>query len=263
MDEGSKGLIVEENITFNTSGKPVRHNRNQPGWHTWKNNSFNVKPTDAQFPWKIAAMAGPQPEESQIAPTETVYREATEWCDLWVPQADRPNMPRVLLIGDSITKGYYPGVEQQLKGKASVARLATSRFVSDPLYCEELALALKQYRYKVIHFNNGLHGIDYSDESYRRGMEKSIRFIQEHAPEAKLILVNSTPIRGMPARNTIVNRRNVIVAELAAQHELPLNDLNTPMRGNNAYYTDNYHYKQEAKAIQSKQVAETIAKYLR
>ena len=63
---------------------------------------------------------------------EVVSRESIEWLDVWVPQANQEELPRVLLIGDSITRGYYPGVESRLKGKASCARLATSKSLCDP-----------------------------------------------------------------------------------------------------------------------------------
>src|SRR5690349_15909760 len=53
-------------------------------------------------------------------------REAIEWCDIWISHANETNLPRVLLIGDSIARDYYPEVEKQLAGKAFVARLATS-----------------------------------------------------------------------------------------------------------------------------------------
>src|SRR6185503_2939170 len=57
-------------------------------------------------------------------------REAIEWCDIWITHANETNLPRVLLIGDSIVRDYYPEVEKRLGGKAFVARLATSRFVA-------------------------------------------------------------------------------------------------------------------------------------
>jgi len=38
LDEGSKGYLIEDNVIYRTSGRPVRHNRNRPEWHTWKNN---------------------------------------------------------------------------------------------------------------------------------------------------------------------------------------------------------------------------------
>src|ERR1700742_965094 len=90
-------------------------------------------------------------------------REAIEWCDIWISHANETNLPRVLLIGDSITRDYYPEVEKRLAGKALVARLATSRFPADPMLAKEIALVLDGTRFDVIHFNNGMHGWHYSE----------------------------------------------------------------------------------------------------
>src|SRR5215472_14441734 len=94
-------------------------------------------------------------------------REAIEWCDIWISHANETNLPRVLLIGDSISRAYYPEVETRLAGKAFVARLATSRFVADPQLLKELALVLDETKFDVIHFNNGMHGWQHSEEEYR------------------------------------------------------------------------------------------------
>jgi hypothetical protein len=59
----------------------------------------------------------------------------------------------VLLIGDSITRGYFGEVEKHLTGKAHCARLTTSKCVSDPSFLDEVQLFLKQYRFAVVHFN--------------------------------------------------------------------------------------------------------------
>jgi hypothetical protein len=60
-----------------------------------------------------------------------IVRENIEWLDVWVPNTNATDLPRVLLIGDSITRGYFKDVEEKLKGKAHVARLATSKSVGD------------------------------------------------------------------------------------------------------------------------------------
>ena len=60
-------------------------------------------------------------------------REAIEWCDIWISHANQTNLPRVLLIGDSITRDFYPEVEKRLAWKAFVGRLTTSRFMSEKL----------------------------------------------------------------------------------------------------------------------------------
>jgi len=89
--------------------------------------------------------------------------ESIEWCDIWISHANETNLPRVLLIGDSITRDYYPGVEKHLEGKAYVARLSTSRFAADPVLLQELSLVLGNMNFDVIHFNNGMHGWQHSE----------------------------------------------------------------------------------------------------
>ncbi len=61
LDQGSKAFAIEENVIYNTSGKPVRHNQNEPAGHTWTNNSLGVAPDDANFPKELAARAGLEP----------------------------------------------------------------------------------------------------------------------------------------------------------------------------------------------------------
>ena len=101
----------------------------------------------------------------------------------------------MLLIGDSITKGYYPQVAEKLKGKASVARLATSKSLGDPVLLAEVALVLDQCRFDVVHFNNGMHGWGYSEEEYGKAFPELVATIRKHAPKAKLIWATTTPVR--------------------------------------------------------------------
>ena len=44
----------------------------------------------------------------------------------------RTHQPEIVLIGDSITRGYGPRVEENLKGVAYVSRMATSKSLGDP-----------------------------------------------------------------------------------------------------------------------------------
>src|SRR5882672_10934318 len=95
-------------------------------------------------------------------------RESIEWCDIWISHANETNLPRVLLIGDSITRDYYPEVEKRLAGKAYVARLSTSRFIADPILLKEISVVLEGTKFDVIHFNNGMHGWQHSEAVYRK-----------------------------------------------------------------------------------------------
>src|SRR5262245_62009815 len=114
-------------------------------------------------------------------------RESIEWCDIWISHANETNLPRVLLIDDSIARDYYPEVEKRLTGKAFVARLATSRFVADPVLQKEIELVLDGTKFDVIVFNNGMHGWQHAEAEYQKAFPKLIKTIRANAPKAKLI----------------------------------------------------------------------------
>ncbi len=58
FDQFSKGFLVEANTVYNTADQPVRHNKNQPDWHIWKDNSFGAQPGPGTPAAKAAAEAG-------------------------------------------------------------------------------------------------------------------------------------------------------------------------------------------------------------
>src|SRR5881394_3655599 len=162
-------------------------------------------------------------------------REAIEWCDIWISHANESNLPRVLLIGDSIARDYYPEVEKRLAGKAFVARLATSRFVADPVLLKEIDLVLDGTKFDVIHFNNGMHGWQHSEEAYRKAFPKLIKTIRAHAPKSKLIWATTTPLRDgkdltyhtkAEYSDERIAARNALAAEIVTAQNIPTVDLN-------------------------------------
>ena len=203
---------------------------------------------------------------SGLAAEPAVRRETTEWSNIWVAEATRTDLPRVLLIGDSICNGYHGGVESELKGKALVAMLATSSAVGDSALTEQVRLLLKNYKFAVIHFNVGLHGWDYTEEEYRREFPKLLAVIRHGAPSAKLIWATSTPmrqvtpnLRAFHPNNERVKARNKIVAELAAREGIPLDDLYGLVENHPEYWADDgVHYRPEGQAVEARQVATAI-----
>ncbi len=123
-----------------------------------------------------------------------VVREEIEWLNVWVPGNSSKNLPRVLLVGDSITQGYYQDVADRLKGKAVVARLTTSKSAGDPGLLAEVNLVLSQNQFDVIQFNNGLHGWGYTEEEYANGLPDLVDVIRKGAPAAKLVWAATTPL---------------------------------------------------------------------
>ena len=197
--------------------------------------------------------------------------ESIEWCDIWISHANETNLPRVLLLGDSIARGYYPEVEKRLAGKAFVARLATSRFVADPVLLKEIESVLDGTKFDVIHFNNGMHGWQHSEAEYRKAFPKLIKTIRSHAPKAKLIWATTTPLRdGTGATHDPkaeysderIAARNAVAAEMVAAQHIPIDDLNAAVRGHPEYHSDNVHFNGEGIQIQAAQVSVEVEKLL-
>lgn len=198
-------------------------------------------------------------------------REAIEWCDIWISHANKTNLPRVLLIGDSITRDYFPEVEKRLAGKAYVGRLSSSAFVADPALQQQIQMVLSQYRFDVIHFNNGMHGWHCSEAEYGQALPAIVATICSNAPQARLIWANTTPLRDGRGANgdphaeysdERIAARNKIAGELMAAQKIPVNDLFTPMLGHPEYHSDNVHFNGQGVQVQAAKVAEAVEKEL-
>src|SRR5689334_4519550 len=74
------------------------------------------------------------------------------------PITDEPGLPRVLLIGDSISMGYTIPVRDALKGKANVHRILVNGS-STVTGLANLKEWLGSGKWDVIHFNWGLHDL--------------------------------------------------------------------------------------------------------
>ena len=62
---------------------------------------------------------------------ENRRKEDIEWLRLWCENTQSP-LPRVALIGDSITEQVFEGIKKELQGVASVDFLATSYSILSP-----------------------------------------------------------------------------------------------------------------------------------
>jgi GDSL-like lipase/acylhydrolase family protein len=198
-------------------------------------------------------------------------REAIEWCDIWVSHANETNLPRVLLIGDSIARDYYPEVEKRLAGKAFVGRLATSRFVADPVLLKEIESVLSGTRFDVILFNNGMHGWQHSETEYRKAFPKLIKTLRAHAPQARLIWATTTPLRNgkdvtydtkADYSDERIAARNALAAEVVSAQKLATVDLNAAVRGHPEFHSDNVHFNAQGTQMLAAQVFTAVEKLL-
>lgn len=200
-----------------------------------------------------------------------VIRENIEWCRIWVPDSATADLsiPRVLLIGDSIVMGYGEMVEKALAGKASVARIGTSRFPADPAYLDEISLVLRYTKFDAIHFHNGMHGLGYDESQYAEHVKRVVHQLRALTPQATWMLANSTPKRDPEDLNQYAERnervivRNRAMAALAAELGLPMTDLYQAMAGFPEYYSpDGSHFNEKGQAVQAELVGSIIRRHV-
>ena len=106
---------------------------------------------------------------------------------------DNPNLPRVLLIGDSISIQYTKAVRELLKDKANVYRV-TANASNTTFTLKNIDTWLGDVKWDVIHFNLGLHDLLIGPDvnTYGRNMQKLIDKMK--ATGATLIWATTTPI---------------------------------------------------------------------
>ena len=212
----------------------------------------------------IATTAAVHAQQPHIA------REAMEWCNIWIPDSTGTKLPRVLLIGDSITGGYGPKVADSLKGKASVARLTTSKSIGDPALLAEVALVLEQCPFDVVHFNNGLHGWGYTEAEYEKHFPELVATIRKHAPKAKLIWATITPTRNRENLAVLsdgakrVQARNKAAEAIVTREGIAVDDLYALVKDHPEYWSpDGVHFNGKGIAVQVEQVTQRILEAIR
>lgn len=180
----------------------------------------------------------------------------------WDYVADDPKLPRVLLIGDSVSRGYTLAARKALAGKANVHRA--------PANCGPTATALKKLNvwlgkgnWDVIHFNFGIHDRRTLPADYESRLETIVERLKETG--AKLIWASSTPIpsdwKEGPEMKTALEEKNVIAARVMKIHGVEIDDLFsyiTPHLSETQNPKD-VHFNGKGYDLLGKQVAKQIA----
>lgn len=178
---------------------------------------------------------------------ENMKQEQFEWINSWSDNTNNHDLPRVLLIGDSITNGYQQMVRETLRGKHYVDYIATSYTLNSSFFFKLIINYINNNRYDIIHLNQGLHGFSVSKKTYKEKLKKLINKIPS---SCKVILAESTIVK-KAGNKTIdkkwdkkIDERNVSVNELAKEMGLFINHLyevseNIP---NDLRNDDGFHY---------------------
>ncbi|WP_278472250.1 SGNH/GDSL hydrolase family protein [Gimesia maris] len=184
----------------------------------------------------------------------------------WDYVADDPQLPRVILIGDSVSRGYTVATRNALAGKANVHRA--------PANCGPTATALKQLDvwlgkgdWDIIHFNFGIHDRRTPIADYEARLETIVQRLQKTG--ATLIWASTTPVpadwKEGPSIKTAIEERNVIAARVMKKHGIEIDDLFTfitPQLSETQNPKD-VHFNEDGYTQLGTQVAKSISETLK
>lgn len=145
----------------------------------------------------------------------------------WDFVQDAPNLPRVLLIGDSVSRGYTQAVRKALAGRANVHRA--------PANCGPTASGLKNIdvwlgdgKWDLIHFNFGIHDRNTPIAEYKARLTTLVERMKKTG--AKLLWASSTPCPDTPDgkyKSAPIIEHNTAAAEVMKKLGVPTDDLFT------------------------------------
>lgn len=188
-----------------------------------------------------------------------------------------PALPRVLLIGDSISIGYTQAVRELLADKANVLRIPVN---GGPTIrgMESLDAWLGTAKWDIIHFNWGLHDVkrlvngkmdiggewQVGADQYEKNLDALVTKMK--ATGARLIWAATTPIpEGAKGRIRGDEMKvNAIAAKVMEKHGVTVNDLYSHVFPDLAKYQHprDVHFTAEGSKFLAEKVAEAIAKAL-
>ena len=195
---------------------------------------------------------------------------------------DEPKLPRVLLIGDSISIGYTLPVREFLKGKVNIHRIPTN---GGPTTrgLTSIDAWLGKGKWDLIHFNWGLHDLKFMGpngenlfpkekggkaqvplDEYESNLDKLTARMKKTG--ARLVWRNTTPIpsgsKGRYVGDSV--KYNEAAARVMKKHNVPTQDLFTVSkeRMEELMLPANVHYKKEGSRLLGELVAKRILKEL-
>jgi hypothetical protein len=184
---------------------------------------------------------------------------------------EEPNLPKVLIIGDSISIGYTKPIFSMLAGKATVRRIpGNGEFTAFGL--EHINSWLGSEKWDAIHFNWGiwdmhrLNGqVRTTPEQYEKNLRELVSILK--ATGAKLIWATTTPVGPVPSgmKNVPVNIEdvpvyNAVAAKVMKENGVAIDDLYAAAlpKADDLRGPDNRHFKPEGYEFLASKVVESI-----
>ncbi len=192
----------------------------------------------------------------------------------FAPVQEIVGLPRVLIIGDSISMGYTLTVRKNLEGKANILRIPenggpTSRGI------DKVTKWIGDKKWDVIIFNFGLHDLRVMDDGKHQveiaDYEKNLKIIGQTLIKtgAKVIFVNTTPVPKVKMKivrlDTDVTIYNASANKIMRELKIPVIDLNAAVtpKIKNFQKPNDVHYLPEGYKFLGQVISVEIAKNLK
>ncbi len=192
--------------------------------------------------------------------TRIAEREDIEWTNSWREKANRENVKRIAVLGDSVMRQIRGTMQKLLENDPVVDFFGTSMQVSDPQLMTELHhfFDVSEYAYKTVIVNlGGHHGYDPKklsiEQDYRRykeAFDHLIKQIEAHCE--RVIVVGAThhcfdncPSKVDEETNQYIKARNQAMREVAEQDGLKYIELYEFMKngpGKKIRHSDYVHF---------------------
>lgn len=196
-------------------------------------------------------------------------------------EVERPHIPALLIIGDSISLGYTPYVQDGLRSWAIVEHSHNPNLFDEGTDNADGAYNvgiywiqrwIKQRHYDVIHFNFGLHDLNCglvvktaSLDLYKANLEYIVSVLK--TTQAALIFATTTPVPPDDPclNNHTVDVYNAAAVEIMTRNHIQIDDLNAIMRPVDAIYrlsAHNHHFIAAGYMLLADQVIKSVSEPL-
>jgi lysophospholipase L1-like esterase len=195
--------------------------------------------------------------------------EEIEWTWEVRPPHPDPKLPNVLLLGDSLSRNCFPEVTKDLAGTANVYLMASSTSVGDPRLPRQIRefAKMENVPFRIVHFNNGMHGWDYTEAQYQAAFPEFLRAVRSLvATNGGLIWATITPVQPKAfngATNGRVDARNTIAQTFIHAAHIPIDDQHALMMQHQSLYQDTVHFNAAGSNLMGDQAAAAISAQLK
>jgi hypothetical protein len=155
-------------------------------------------------------------------------KERTEWLRIWCENTDS-ELPRIALIGDSITEQTFNVVKRELQGILNVDFLTTSYSILSPAYFTIIEKFMEDSCYDIVYYNYGLHAHDVSADEYENAYRLVLKKLLIHS---KVIIGLTTTVldkndlgKESERWSDVIIERNIRAQKLANEFNITIDDL--------------------------------------